>query len=279
MISNLTKNMNAFSRKNLVWWSILILTLVSFPLLYAETPEQTPIKQHVNDYGNILTPEQEQNITLILEKLKAQDKAEIALVTINTLDNNDIKDYAFKLANTVIGSKEKNNGLLLLIVVKDKKYRFEVGRGLEPDLPDLQIKIIGDDYLVPRFKEGNYYQGIYESIAAINNKLMPESQQIALTTDNYYNKSNIHPGILLAIVIIFFILFITIFVASAKQAYNRAKSQGITPRKGQSQNNLFEAALLAAVLTRGGRGGFGGSGGFGGFGGGSFGGGGAGGSW
>ncbi|MBI3032115.1 TPM domain-containing protein [Candidatus Woesearchaeota archaeon] len=266
------------SKEKLYFWLIILCVLIvgsiESVLVIAESPSQTLIKQYVNDYGNILTPEQEQNITVILEKLQTQDKAEIAIVTINTLDSNDIKDYAFKLANNVLGYKEKNNGLLLLIVVKDKKYRFEVGRGLEPYLPDLQMKIIGDDYLVPQFKQGNYYQGIYDSVVAINNKLMPEDQQIALESTARQNNSNIHPGILLAIVIIFFILLITRFVAS----YTQAKSPSIVQKKGRSQNNLFEAALLAAVLTRGGRGGLGG-GGFGGFGGGSFGGGGAGGSW
>lgn len=268
--------MDTFFRNNITWLFLLILGTIFISLIYAETPDLTPIKQYVSDYANILTPEQEQNITLILEKLKTRDKGEIAVVTINTLDNADIKDYAFKLANNVLGNKEKNNGLLLLIVIKDRKYRFEVGRGLEPYLPDLQVKIIGDDYLIPRFKEGNYYQGIYDSIIAVNNKLVDEDQQIPLEERS---PTNVPPILLIGIIIVFFGFFILIFILGIRQAYKQGKSQGITSKRNRSSNDLFEAAMWAAILTRGGRGGFGGSGGFGGFGGGSFGGGGAGGNW
>jgi uncharacterized protein len=66
-----------------------------------------------------------------------------------------------------IGQKGKDNGVLLTVAVKDKKYRIEVGYGLEGPLPDSLVGSIGRQYLVPHFKKGDYAGGIAAAVAEI----------------------------------------------------------------------------------------------------------------
>src|SRR3989344_1358278 len=105
---------------------LFLLLLFIIPSLSATVE----ITNYVNDYANILTADEIQNITSQLQALEASGKAQMAVVIIPSLEGRDIEGYAFELANDKLGSKETNNGLLLLISITDRKYRFEVGRGL-----------------------------------------------------------------------------------------------------------------------------------------------------
>src|SRR3989338_6188279 len=98
----------------------------------------------------------------------------MAVVIIPSLEGRDIEGYAFELANDKLGSKETNNGLLLLISITDRKYRFEVGRGLEPIFNDAKIGRIARTYLVPAFQEEQYGQGIINAMNSIHVELTGE---------------------------------------------------------------------------------------------------------
>jgi len=115
-------------------------------LLLAPLVSAVSIEGYVNDYANILSSESSE-IESILKSLHTQGSAEFAIVTINSLEGRDIDGYAFELAEGKLGDKEKNNGLLLLVSLEDRKYRFEVGRGLEPVLPDIIVGRIGRIFL------------------------------------------------------------------------------------------------------------------------------------
>ena len=82
----------------------------------------------MNDHANILGDEKQQ-IEQVAQQLYDADLAQIAIVTIDSLDGQSIEDVAFKLAEGKLGTQDKDNGLLLLIAVEDRAYRFEVGRG------------------------------------------------------------------------------------------------------------------------------------------------------
>ena len=84
-----------------------------------------------------------------------------------------------------IGQKGKDNGVLLTVAVKDHKYRFEVGYGLESTLPDSLVGSLGREYLAPNFRKGDYAGGIVAAVTEIISKLSevtsaPEAEQLPL---------------------------------------------------------------------------------------------------
>jgi uncharacterized protein len=238
-------------------------------LLPCVLSDDIQITGFVNDYAKIITPEYVSQIELILKNLQDTKTAEFAIVIIPSLNGQSMESVSLNLAQGKLGDKSKNNGLLLLISLQDRQYRFEVGRGLEGELNDAKIGRIGRTYLQPNFKNGDYGKGIYESAIAVKDVLY-RNESSEIVQSEKFDKTQ-----LLITLIPFIILFILVIgVASISSAHNN---------KQKERGKYFEAATMAALLFggkgRGGMGGFSGGGGFGGFGGGGFGGGGAGGHW
>jgi len=237
-------------------------------------PERPQPPKLVNDFANILGDREE----LILEKklvaYNDSTSTQIAVVTINSLNGNDIADYSFRLAEKWgIGRKGKDNGVLILVALGDRKMFIATGYGMEGVIPDAIAKRIVENYMKPNFRYNNYYKGIDEATSVI----------IGLTSGQFtagqFGSEKIRLSRLLfpLLIIIFFIIIF----------YSRFRSVRGSHMAGSNLNFLTFLFLMSAMSGRGGRsysnfssgsGSFG-SGGFGGFGGGSFGGGGAGGSW
>ena len=117
----------------------------------------------ISDWAELLTPEQEAELNSRITALKVANGAELAVVTLKSLQGGEIDDFASKLfAQWGIGQKGKDNGVLLITAVDDRKMRIEVGYGMEGVLPDAKTGRIQDEYIVPRFKEGNYGQGLLD---------------------------------------------------------------------------------------------------------------------
>ncbi len=234
---------------------------------------EVEIKQYVNDYANIITDKEEAELNSILENLHKSNTLEYAIVTVNDLQGKDIESYSLNLAQAVLGDKEKNNGLLLLVALEEKRYRFEVGRGIEYIFNDAKIGRIGRNYLVPNFQNNEYGKGILEATYAINSIMLGD-------IDSQYYVSDVQEQDFEKLKLYIWLLFFTIiFLVNFFVILSKKKGK----------DKYFDAAIGAIILFGGrGRGGFGGSGGFGGgfggfggggFGGGGFGGGGASGGW
>lgn len=259
------------SKKALLLVLVIPLLITLLPLI-AQSAENIKIEGFINDYANIISPEYKSKIEGILKGVYDAKAAEFSIVTINSLEGQDIESYALNLAQGELGDKQKNNGLLLLVAVRDRKYRFEVGRGLEPVLNDAKIGRIGRAYLVENFRNEDYGKGIYEASLAVKTTLLGETDSGYYIDDDAPKK--IKPIIIILIFLILWILIITLVVSIKMRSYKKHIKK---------KDDYFGAALMAAWLFGGrGRGGSGGgfsSGGFGGFGGGGFGGGGAGSGW
>lgn len=256
---------------------LLLVSLVSFSqdkFDLEKLLQQKPTKL-VNDYTTTLTADQQQVLEQKLVAFDDSTSTQIAVVIIPTLNGNDVSDYGVRLGRAWgIGGKERNNGVLLLIVNGDKangdrKLYIGTGYGVEGALPDITAKHIIDDVIVPNFKGDDYYRGIEEGTDAIMQAVKGEYK----APEGYNSRKN-KGGIGR---IIFIIIIIVIFLAISG---GKGGGGSFMSRRG------FAAWTIASMLSGGGRGGGwsgggGGSsgGGFGGFGGGSFGGGGASGSW
>lgn len=104
----------------------------------------------------------------LLVQLEKDTTAEVAVVTINTIEGQNIDDYANKLFNKWgIGKKDKNNGILFLIDLGDRKTRIEVGYGLESVITDEVAQNILDNKVLPQFTIQNYENGILNGTQAI----------------------------------------------------------------------------------------------------------------
>ncbi len=123
---------------------------------------------YVNDYADVLTQQEED---VLNKKLSEHDKKttnQIAVVTIESSQNETIEEYTIHLAEQwKVGQKYKDNGVIMLFAMKDRKMRIEVGRGLEGDLTDIESKHILDDTIVPEFKQEQYYNGISNGVDAV----------------------------------------------------------------------------------------------------------------
>jgi uncharacterized protein len=122
----------------------------------------------VNDFAGILSPTERQSLEARCRQLRERTGAQLAVVTLKSLNGGQIDDFADKLFKRCgIGEKDKNNGLLLLVAMAERKARIEVGYGLEPVVPDALAGRIIDHQLRPRFRNQQYAAGLNEAVNAL----------------------------------------------------------------------------------------------------------------
>ena len=241
----------------------LVMTLALF--LHAEPIAQLRPTDYVNDFAHVLDPSTVRQLDDICQQIDQKAHAQIAVVTINSLDGSDIESYAVDLYKAWgIGPKSSNRGVLILLAVQDRQYRVEVGYGLEPILPDGKVGGFGRE-AVPYLRAGNYSAAVLLITSRVAD-VIAQDAGVTLTNASVpapppEPRRNSGPSL-------WGIIFLVVIVLIAL----------VTP--------LGRAILFGMLLGGGGGGssygggGFGGGGGgFGGFGGGSSGGGGASGSW
>ena len=256
------------------------LVLCAFAVFAQDFPERS--NTLVTDYTNTLSADDKQRLESKLKAFNDSTSTQIAIVMIRSIGGYDVNEYGAALGRKWgIGQKGKNNGVLILVAINDRKLTIQTGFGAEGALPDIVTQEIRVNDINPRFKAGDYYGGLNAGV----------DQIIKYTKGEY--KADKKPqakhsgggGSVLIIIIIVIVILVLIF-------RNRGGGGGrqiIGSRGGASPFWWF---LAGNMLGGGGRGsdwggfsgggndsGGGDSGGFGGFGGGDFGGGGSGGSW
>jgi uncharacterized protein len=131
---------------------LLALSLV----LNAEPVAQLHPTDYVNDFAHVLDQKTVAQLDDLCQQIEQKAHAQIAVVTIHSLDGSDIESYAVELFKKWgIGSKSTDHGVLILLAAEDRKYRIEVGYGLEPILPDGKVGDIGRQG-VALLRENNY---------------------------------------------------------------------------------------------------------------------------
>ena len=249
-------------------WFLLGLLLFTNGLLQAQNiPPRPNPPRLVNDLAGGLLGDEADRLENKLLGYNDSTSTQIAIVTIKSTGDYDISEVALKILRTWgIGTKEKNNGVLLLVAVEDRKVRIETGTGMEGVLPDaIANRIINED-ISPNFKEGHYYEGLDEAV----DKIILAAAGEYKGTPNRHQDSGGGGGVVIAVIIIAIILAIL---------RNRGGGGGTTiSRRGWC--GWFGPIGGLGGFGGGSRGwGGGGGGGFGGFGGGSGSGGGSSGSW
>ena len=160
---------------------IPLLSLFIFsPCLAVEIPDKP--STYVVDLAGVIDPAVKHNLNGLLQELEQKTTAQFIILTIKSLGGESLEAVSLSIAHDKwkLGQKGKDNGLLLLISLQDKKYRFEVGYGLEGVLPDSFVGTVGREYLVPHFKKGDYSTGIYAG-AVIASKEIAEDAGVTLS--------------------------------------------------------------------------------------------------
>lgn len=172
------------------WLIYFILLLQCFFAACATAAPQIPPKPtaaagiYVQDYAQVLSAEDKRRLLSIGQELDNKTTAQLAVVTVKTLDGQPIEDYALSiLREWGIGSKEKNNGALIVVAVQDRRSRIEVGYGLEGLLTDGLTGRIQDQAMIPYFRKGNYAVGIVNGYA-VTASLIAKDAGVQLTSIN-----------------------------------------------------------------------------------------------
>jgi uncharacterized protein len=159
--------------------SILVITTVGYSQADPSTTLGTglPMPSHyVEDYANVINSQHEQSLNGILQELEQKTGAQYIILTVDTTGGVPIEQLSMALAEKwKLGQKDKDNGFLFVLAAQDRKYRFEVGYGLEGFVTDNYCGRIGRDVLVPYLKKGDYSQGIYQANLQIIQKIAAES--------------------------------------------------------------------------------------------------------
>ncbi|MST04383.1 MAG: TPM domain-containing protein [Candidatus Pacebacteria bacterium] len=129
----------------------------------------------INDYAGILNGDEKMGLETMLNKFSFQTGNQVSVAIIGSLGGDTIENYAEKLfKDWGIGQKDEDNGILLLVAIKDRSLRIEVGYGLEGILTDADGYKISNDLIFPQFKNGDYYSGIKNGILGIISKISPD---------------------------------------------------------------------------------------------------------
>jgi uncharacterized protein len=157
-----------------IFRSILIISALLFTGLgYSQEDEQSrsltdappSIKKYVVDETGTLTSSQINSLMTKLVNFEKETSNQIIVYLVPSLNGEPIENVAVEIARkNKIGKKDKNNGALILVAIKDRKMRIEVGYGLEGALTDaVSSQIIRND-MQPEFKQGNYYEGLDKAV-------------------------------------------------------------------------------------------------------------------
>jgi uncharacterized protein len=255
----------------------LVICLCTLALVCdAEPVSQLRPTGYVNDFAHVLSPETIAQLENLARQLDQKAHAQVAVVTINSLDGAGIFDYSVQLYQKWgIGQKGKDRGVLILLSKQDRKYYVTVGYGLEPILPDGKVGGFGRE-MVPYLRNGDYNGALALITTRIANTIAQDagiqlSGAPAQPPPQYQDQP--HGEISIAAIIFWVIIVLVVLLTPLRRVLFWVLLMGGGPRRGGWSSG-------GSYGGGGWGGGFGGGGGgFGGFGGGSTGGGGAGGSW
>jgi uncharacterized protein len=123
---------------------------------------------YVNDFAGILSASDKAAIESRCHELEQRTGAQLAVVTLKTLEGGNLEDFSFKLAEKWgVHKRGQKNGLLLLVAMQEHQSRIEVGYDLEPIIPDVLAGRILDHQLRPQFRAGQFGAGLLSAVNAL----------------------------------------------------------------------------------------------------------------
>jgi uncharacterized protein len=269
--------------------SLFLLTFSLFPSPFSldgadvfaqELPPE--LKQPANDFANVIDAESARELDRRIRSLQQATGDVVVVATVRTFqpfaDINEYKVKMFENHGRGIGARGKDNGLLLVVAVDDRKVGIEVGYDLEGSITDGFAGQVIREAMAPEFRNGNYGRGILAGTTRIINRI---AEQRGATLQDVPREAVRRPEVPFKVPIWVIVIGIIILLRLTRGGRRRRRYWGGGPWSGWSSGvGPFGGGLGGGFGGFGGGGfGRGGGGGFGGFGGGRSGGGGASGGW
>jgi uncharacterized protein len=146
----------------------LVALCVGFASSTAWALEVPPLTGHVNDRAGLLSPSARQDLEARLAAYEAKTGHQMALLTLPSLEGEFVEDFSIKVVESwKLGKKGKDDGVLMLVAMADRKLRIEVGYGLEGELTDALTGRIIREVMTPAFKQGDPSRGITRGLEAL----------------------------------------------------------------------------------------------------------------
>lgn len=184
-------------------YRLLLILLIAFNLLYAQQQNSSYYKNPpaayspVNDYAALLSVKQQQLLTKKIRQFKDSTGNVLVIITQNNLVDAKL-NRRYSLEETAlgyfnrwkIGDKDKNNGVLILVAREERQVRIATGKGIDSILTDENCQHIINDYLVPSFKQKDYYKGLNDGINALayslggETTIIPPAPEIETASNN-----------------------------------------------------------------------------------------------
>ncbi len=183
-----------------LFYILFFIVINTFAINIPDRPDSRVI-----DQTNTLTTQQQQILVNALDKIyNTESHTEVQVLMVPSLDNEPIEDVSLRVARKWrIGQKDTNNGAIILIAVKDHKYRVEVGYGLEGVLPDGYIGNLERNIMTPYFAKNDFFGGLNLAISSLGQEM----------SKDYKSASNSNSGQLSSkSAIIYVLLGIGVFV-------------------------------------------------------------------
>ncbi len=176
----------------------------------------------VNDFANVIPSEYRDKLANVIAELEEKTSAEMAVVTVESISPYDEKSYARMLFDSwKPGKKGKDNGALILLAVKERRWRIETGYGIEGILPDGLCGQIGRDYMVPYFKSGDYGKGLYLGTIAVAATIAKDAGIILSFTGE---TAEAQSGVSASRAVIYFIIILLFLFVSYVPAFVKHKT-------------------------------------------------------
>jgi uncharacterized protein len=166
---------------------LLIAAVGAEPLTSIPNP-RTRDGTWVTDMPGALQASTVARLNATIADLERTNGAEMAVVVVTSLDGLSVEEAAVKLFEMWgIGKRNNDNGLLLLWSTGDRRVRLEVGYGLEGALPDGKVGAILDTYVIPKFKAGDFDQGLIDGVDAVARVVRAEPIALASVKSESYD--------------------------------------------------------------------------------------------
>jgi uncharacterized protein len=158
-----------------------ILVSVLLPSLISKAQKDVKRLEYVNDFAEVLSSSTKDQLTALCAEVDETTHAQIAISTVKSLDGRSIEDFLIDLAaQRGVGPKESERGVLILLVVDDRLYRFEVGTGLEAILPGDKTSSFGRE-ATPYLRQSNYDAALLLMARRVA-EVIAQDRGISLTT-------------------------------------------------------------------------------------------------
>ena len=140
----------------------IIVFIVLFFSIHSSAVNIPKPTEWVNDFAGVIPAAYRNKIARLIEELEQKTSAEIMVASVSSISPYDEKSYARMLFDSwKPGKRGKDNGVLVLLAIKERRWRIEAGYGVEGILPDGLCGQIGRNYMVPFFKQEEYGKGLY----------------------------------------------------------------------------------------------------------------------